>query len=127
MNSWLVYALGAAVLYGLHQVFTKLAAARISDGLGGFVVEATAAVTILLYLLALRFEGAWNQSASATGVWYSVLTGVCVGGRGNPVFQGSGVVAAPFGHHSVRCWVIPVKRKMNFIERSTEARIIGSV
>jgi len=38
------------VLYGLHQIFTKLAAAKIGDGLGGFVVEATAAMTILLSL-----------------------------------------------------------------------------
>ena len=79
MNGWFYYALGAAVLYGLHQIFTKLAAERISDGLGGFVVEVTAALTILLYLLALRFGGAWNQSASAPGIWYSVLTGLCVG------------------------------------------------
>mgnify|MGYP007071134792 CR=1 FL=1 len=69
----------AAVLYGLHQVFTKLAADRISDGLGGFVVEATAALTILIYLGWLRFGGTWNQTSSAPGVWYSVLTGICVG------------------------------------------------
>ncbi|HEY6168894.1 MAG TPA: EamA family transporter [Verrucomicrobiae bacterium] len=79
MNAWFYYALGAAVLYGLHQVFTKLAAEHISDGLGGFVVEATAAATILLYLAVLRFGGSWNQTASAPGVWYSVLTGICVG------------------------------------------------
>ena len=49
--------MGAAILYGLHQVFTKLAADRIGDGLGGFVVEATAALTILLYLAALWLGG----------------------------------------------------------------------
>ena len=79
MNAWFWYAVSAAILYGLHQVFTKLAAERISDGLGGFVVEATAALTILLYLAWLRFGGKWNQTASAPGVWYAVLTGVCVG------------------------------------------------
>jgi hypothetical protein len=41
---WFWYALGAGVLYGTHQIFTKLAADKISDGLGGFVVEATAAL-----------------------------------------------------------------------------------
>jgi len=46
MPSWFWYAVWAAVLYGLHQIFTKLAADKISDGLGGFVVEATAAMTI---------------------------------------------------------------------------------
>jgi transporter family protein len=39
MATWFYYAVGAAVLYGLHQIFTKMAADRISDGLGGFVVE----------------------------------------------------------------------------------------
>ncbi len=79
MNNWFWYAAGAAVLYGLHQIFTKLAADRIGDGLGGFVVEATAALTILGYLIYLRASGNWNQSASAPGVGYSVLTGLCVG------------------------------------------------
>lgn len=79
MSTWFYYAVGAAVLYGAHQIFTKLASDKISDGLGGFVVEATAALTILLYLAWLRFGGTWNQTSSAPGVFWSVLTGVCVG------------------------------------------------
>lgn len=79
MTAWFWYAVGAAVLYGAHQIFTKLAAEKISDGLGGFVVEASAALTILLYLAWLRFGGTWNQTSSAPGVFWSVLTGVCVG------------------------------------------------
>src|ERR1041384_6444215 len=79
MKTWFWYAVGAAILYGGHQIFTKLAAERISDGLGGFVVEASAALTILLYLGWLRFGGTWNQTSSAPGVFWSVLTGVCVG------------------------------------------------
>ena len=79
MTTWFYYAVGAAVLYGLHQIFTKMAADRISDGLGGFVVEGSAAVTILLYLAWLRFGRTWNQTSSAPGVFYSVLTGICVG------------------------------------------------
>ena len=79
MSDWFWFAVGAAVLYGLHQVFTKLAADRISDGLGGFVVEGSAALTILVYLLYLRLSGGWNQTASAPGVYYSLLTGLCVG------------------------------------------------
>ena len=79
MPAWFFYAVWAAVLYGLHQIFTKLAAAKIGDGLGGFVVEATAAMTILLYLAWLRLAGTWNQTSSTPGVLYSVLTGICVG------------------------------------------------
>ena len=79
MTAWFWYAVGAAVLYGAHQIFTKLAADKISDGLGGFVVEASAALTIRLYLAWLRFGGTWNQTSSAPGVFWSVLTGICAG------------------------------------------------
>src|SRR5438477_4820421 len=85
MAGWFWYALVAAILYGAHQIFTKLASDRISDGLGGFVVEATAAITILLYLIYLRFSGRWNQIASVPGINYSILTGLCVG-AGTVVF-----------------------------------------
>lgn len=79
MLQWFWYAIGAAVLYGLHQIFTKLASAGISDGLGGFVVEGTAALTILAYLAFLKFGGQWNQTSTASGVMYAALTGICVG------------------------------------------------
>ena len=77
--SWISYAVVAALLYGLHQVFTKLASDHISEGLGGFVVEGTAALTILLYLLFLWVSGKGSQQVDSQGVWYSVLTGICVG------------------------------------------------
>ena len=79
MSGWLGFAVGAAVLYGLHQVFTKLAAISASDGLGGFIVEASAAGTIGIYLLALYVTSRWDQHADARGALYSVATGVCVG------------------------------------------------
>ena len=79
MKEWFWYAIVAAVLYGLHQVFTKLAADRIGDGLGGFVVEITAALIIAFYLVYLRFFSEWKQPVSSEGVFYSVLTGICVG------------------------------------------------
>jgi transporter family protein len=79
MTSWFWYAVAAAVLYGAHQIFTKLAADRIGEGLGGFVVEATAALSIFLYLVFLRLSGSWNQKFSASGFNYSLLTGICVG------------------------------------------------
>jgi len=76
---WMWYAAGAAVLYGLHQVFTKMAARHISDGLGGFAVELSATLTIAVYLASLKFLGQWNQTGNSAGVFYSALTGVCVG------------------------------------------------
>ena len=79
MSAWFWYAIGAAILYGLHQVFTKMASDHIGDGIGGFVVEASAALTILLYLATLYYSGRWSQQISTPGVAYSVLTGICVG------------------------------------------------
>src|SRR5437773_1187369 len=79
MPGWFWYALIAAVLYGAHQIFTRLASERIGDGLGGFAVEASAALSILLYLAFLWLSGRWNQKFSASGLSYSVLTGICVG------------------------------------------------
>lgn len=79
MAPWFWYAVGAAVLYGAHQIFTRMASDRIGDGIGGFVVEATAALSILLYIAFLYFSGRWNQKFSSEGFWYSALTGVCVG------------------------------------------------
>ena len=79
MAGWFWYAVVAAVLYGAHQIFTKLAADRIGEGLGGFVVEGTAALSILVYLAFLWLASRWNQQSSAQGIIYSVLTGICVG------------------------------------------------
>src|SRR5947207_2656539 len=79
MAIWFWYAVAAAVLYGAHQIFTRLAAERIGDGLGGFIVEASAALSILIYLGVLWFGSRWNQKFSVAGLNYSVLTGICVG------------------------------------------------
>lgn len=79
MSSWFWYALVAAVLYGAHQIFTRLAADRIAAGLGGFVVEATAALSILVYLAFLWLTPRWDQKWSGEGMAYSIFTGICVG------------------------------------------------
>jgi bacterial/archaeal transporter family protein len=79
MAGWFWYAVVAAVLYGAHQIFTRMAADHIGEGLGGFVVEATAALSILAYLAFLWLVNRWDQKSSPNGIIYSVLTGICVG------------------------------------------------
>ncbi|HEY4257119.1 MAG TPA: EamA family transporter [Candidatus Udaeobacter sp.] len=79
MAAWFWYAVVAAILYGAHQIFTRLAAERIGEGLGGFVVEASAALSILIYLAFLWLSGRWSQKFSMPGFNYSLLTGICVG------------------------------------------------
>src|SRR5213595_1935278 len=80
MAAWFWYAVVAAVLYGAHQIFTRLAAERIGAGMGGFIVEATAALSILVYLAGLCVLGRAEQKLNGDGILYSVLTGICVGG-----------------------------------------------
>ena len=60
-------------------MYSRLAAERIGEGLAGFVFEASAALSILLYLVFLWLNGRWNQKFSASGFNYSLLTGICVG------------------------------------------------
>jgi len=62
--AWFWYAVVAAVLYGAHQIFTKMAADHIGEGLGGFLVEATAAVSILAYIAFLWLANRWDQKSS---------------------------------------------------------------
>ena len=57
MAAWFWYAVVAAVLYGAHQIFTRIAADRIGEGFGGFVVEASAALSILIYFAILWLGG----------------------------------------------------------------------
>jgi len=93
----------AAVLYGAHQIFTRLAAERIGEGLGGFCCRSHCSHCHLLYLAILWFGGRWNQRFSAAGFNYSILTGVCVGAgtiaffllfqRGGPLSAVPGILA----------------------------------
>jgi transporter family protein len=77
--AWFWYAVLAGVLYGAHQIFTRLAAERIGEGLGGFIVETSAALSIVIYLAILWLGGRWSQKFSAAGFTYSLVTGICVG------------------------------------------------
>ena len=103
MTAWFWYAVLAAVLYGAHQIFTRLASEHIGDGIGGFVVESVAALTILGYLGLIWFSGRWSQTFSWVGFNYSALTGICVGAgtvaffllfqRGGPLSAVPGILA----------------------------------
>ena len=79
MAIWFWYAVVAEVLYGAHQIFTRMAADTSVRAWGGFVVEATAALLILCYLVFLWLASRWDQKASLNGIVYSIVTGICVG------------------------------------------------
>jgi len=130
MAPWFWYAVAAAVLYGAHQIFTKLAADRISDGLGGFAVEATAAIAILFYLMFLRLSGRWNQTASAPGIYYSILTGLCVGVGTIAfflLFQKGGPLSAVPAILAVGAAMMAVAGILFFKEPASPLRLLGVV
>lgn len=78
MEYWFIAALVAALAYGLHNIFTKIAAGHVSDALGGFVLEITASLCILAYILFLVLNHE-SFSFNSRGVIFSVFAGVCVG------------------------------------------------
>jgi transporter family protein len=126
--SWLVIAVVAAVLYGAHQIFTRLAADRIGDGIGSFVVEATATVTILVYLAALWSSGRWDQKVSAAGIGWSVATGVCVGAGTIAfflLFQRGGPLSAVPAILAGGAAIMAVAGIMFFGENATWQRLLG--
>lgn len=78
MEFWFIAALVAALAYGLHNIFTKIAAGHISDSLGAFLLEITATVCILLYIFFLVATDAKFEFTSR-GIIFSIFAGVCVG------------------------------------------------
>src|SRR5678815_1486801 len=128
MAAWFWYAVVAAVLYGAHQIFTRLASERIGDGLGGFVVEGIAALSILCYLAFLYFGGRWNQKFSSEGFYYSALTGICVGAGTIAfflLFQKGGPLSAVPVILAVGAAIMAVAGILFFREPTSWQRIVG--
>lgn len=66
------YSVAPAVLFGAHEIFTRLVADHIGDGIGCLVVEGVAALTILGYLGVLRAILVGGAAAMAiAGVFFS--------------------------------------------------------
>jgi len=93
-------------------------------------VEASAAITILLYLIYLRFSGRWHQTASMPGINYSILTGLCVG-VGTIVFfllfQKGGPLSAVPAILAVGAAMMAVAGIFFFKEPASPLRLLGVV
>jgi bacterial/archaeal transporter family protein len=94
---WFPLALAAAGLYGLHNVFTRAASGRISDGMGGLVLEGTAALVIAAYVIGVTVRGVETTQLTQAGVGWSMAAGLCVG-AGTVlyfmIFRGGGELSA---------------------------------
>jgi uncharacterized membrane protein len=68
MNRWQLLATLVAVMFGAHNLFVKRAAGRLPDAWGAFILEAVAALAILLFLGVQAAAGrmpAWPTDAGA--------------------------------------------------------------
>ena len=68
MARWQILATVVAVLFGAHNLFIKRAAGRLPDAWGAFILEATAALAVLVYLGVLALSGrmpAWPGDSGA--------------------------------------------------------------
>jgi transporter family protein len=130
MPNWFGYAIGAALLYGLHQIFTKLSAQGISDGLGALVVEGSAVLTIAVYLLGTFLTSGWTQTWTASGIAYGVLTGICVG-AGTVLFfvlfQAGGPLSAVPAILAGGAAIMVVAGVLGFGERLTTRHALGVI
>jgi len=105
-----------------------MAADHIGEGLGGFVVEATAAFSILLYLAFLWLISRWDQKSSGEGIFYSVLTGVCVGAGTIAfflMFQKSGPLSAVPAILAGGAAIMAIAGILFFHEPPSWQRVIG--
>lgn len=76
MEAWLVAALAGAVFVGAHYTLLRAASGKIGDSLGAFVLEATAALGILVaHGLLPKAEGA---PTTKPGIVFSVASGLCI-------------------------------------------------
>jgi len=68
MARWQILATVVAVMFGAHNLFVKRAAGRLPDAWGAFILEAVAAVAVLVYLGVLALSGrmpAWPGDSGA--------------------------------------------------------------
>ena len=77
MEIWKIATLFAALFFGFYNVFTKLAAGKITDQLGALVLETSAILLILGYILFLGIKGTNSFKFSSEGIIFSALGGIC--------------------------------------------------
>ncbi len=77
MERWVTVTILVAIFFGLYHVFTKVAAGRIPDAVGGFWLEGTALIAMGIYLLLVR-RPVWGAEVTRTGLLFAIAAGVCV-------------------------------------------------
>jgi uncharacterized membrane protein len=79
MKSWILASFATAFLFGSYNIFAKLAAGKLTDSMAAFVLELSAAMIVLIYIL---FGGTLKTdftTATSRGVFYAILGGLFIG------------------------------------------------
>lgn len=126
MQSWSIAAIAASVCFAAHYLMLRAASGRIGDALGGFALEAAAAVGLLVLIVI----GPRNEVPTTTaGIVWSVLSGLMITGGvtllflafrlGGPV-AGTGTIALGGG-----VVIAALLAPLLFSEALTARRLIG--
>ncbi len=94
------------------------------------MVEASAAMFILLYLAFLWLAGRWNQKFSMPGFNYSLLTGICVGAGTIAfflLFQKGGPLSAVPAILAGGAAIMAIAGILFFHETASWQRVVGVV
>lgn len=76
MTGWTVPALLASICFAAHYLTLRAASGKIGDAFGGFLLEASAAVGLVLVMIAMPSE----TPATTRGIVWSLASGLCITG-----------------------------------------------
>lgn len=76
MTSWTVPALIASLFFAAHYLTIRAASGKVGDVFGGFLLEASAAVGLLVLMAILPTEA----PATSRGIMWSIISGLCITG-----------------------------------------------
>jgi drug/metabolite transporter (DMT)-like permease len=76
VTSWTIPALIASLFFAAHYLTLRGASGRVGDAFGGFLLEASATVGLLVLMLLLPKE----IPATTSGIVWSIVSGLCITG-----------------------------------------------
>jgi len=76
LTSWTVPALIASLFFAAHYLTIRAASGKVGDVFGGFLLEASAAVGLLVLMAILPTEA----PATSRGIMWSIISGLCITG-----------------------------------------------
>lgn len=77
--TWVSFAFLTIIFYALFDFFLKLSSERIHAGLGGFIINLTSALVLLIFIVLLRLKGEVVTNIRPGGVLYSLAAGISIG------------------------------------------------